>query len=48
MARKETIYKRLTALAFQESIALLLFLCYIKAPTGHVVVIAERDDLHED
>ncbi len=33
MTKRETIYKRLTALAFQESIP-FCYSCYIKAPTG--------------
>ncbi len=33
MTKRETIYKRLTVLAFQESIP-FCYCCYIKAPTG--------------
>ena len=33
MAKRETIYNQLTALAFQESIP-FCYQCYIKAPTG--------------
>ena len=33
MTKRETIYKRLTALAFQESIP-FCYSCYIKAPTS--------------
>ena len=33
MSKRETIYNKLTALAFQESIA-FCYGCYIKAPTG--------------